>query len=212
MKRPDQSMPRASLWRYHMQNAGNILLDRILGIDTAGWVDNETLGFDTDEGNPYQPSNWVNLFGVRSVLRGLKVTKQDAFIDYGCGKGQVLALAARFPFGRVIGLDLSADMVAVAERNAVRLRPRMHCDTLELVHMNALDYDLPDDITVCYFYMTFPTPVFEQVIARIAASAVRHPRKIHILYLRPTADDLAVPERHGFTLAARQRDMAVFAN
>lgn len=194
-----------------MQDGGDRLLDRYLGIETATAVQYEDLEFGEETGGFYQASNWLNLVKLHGVIRGWNVTRDEAFIDFGCGKGQVLALASRFPFGRVIGLDLSPSMIAVAERNAARIRGKARCGAIELVEQNALDYQIPDDLTVAYFYMPFPTPVYETVVSNIERSLARRPRRFRIVYLFQAPTDLAVPGQHGFRKVLEWRRMMVYA-
>jgi SAM-dependent methyltransferase len=201
-----------SRWRAVLQDTGDRLFDRYLGIETAGAVWQGELEFGSEAGLHYQPSNWLNLVLLGQLLRDLRVSRSDAFIDFGCGKGQVLALASRFPFGRVIGLDLSPSLLERAERNMERIRGRATAGALELVQANALHYTVPDDLTIAYFYMPFPTPVYEQVAANIAASLARRPRTFRIIYLEQAAPDREVPGRHGFRLVKQRRRMAMYAS
>jgi SAM-dependent methyltransferase len=195
-----------------VQDTGDRLFDRYLGIETVRPVWQADLEFGADAGLHYQPSNWVNLVLLRQVLKELSVTPADAFIDFGCGKGQVLALASRFPFGRVIGLDLSPSLIEHADRNMARLRGRAAAGAIELVNANALDYPIPDDLTVAYFYMPFPTPVYEAVLANIAGSLARRPRAFRIIYLEQSATDKEVPGRHGFRKVLQRRRMALYGS
>ena len=48
----------------------------------------------------------------------------DVFVDFGCGKGRVLFLAARYRFARIIGVELSERMAEQARRNLAR-EPRV---------------------------------------------------------------------------------------
>lgn len=195
-----------------LQDGGDRLFDRYLGIETASVVPHEGLEFGADAGGFYQASNWLNLVKLHRVMSGWHVGRDEAFIDFGCGKGQVLALASRFPFGRVIGLDLSPSLIATAERNAERIRGRARCGAIELVEMNALDYPIPDDLTVAYFHMPFPTSVFEVVVGHIAESLTRTPRPFRMVYLFPAPTDLPVPGQHGFRKVMEWRRMIIYAN
>lgn len=199
-----------SRWRALAQDTGDHLIDRYLGIDTARPVHYGDLEFGDESGGFYQASNWVNLLLLRQTLRQVGVTSGDVFIDFGCGKGQVLALAARFPFGRVIGLDLSPSLIAIAQRNVDQIRGRSRCRDIELVEQNALDYAIPDDLTIAYFYMPFPTSVFEQVVQHIDASLASHPRTFRIIYVEQGPDDPTVPGRYGFDHVLQRRRMAVY--
>jgi len=43
--------------------------------------------------------------------------KDFVFVDLGCGKGKPLLVASRFPFKRIVGVDISESAVAIARSN-----------------------------------------------------------------------------------------------
>lgn len=52
---------------------------------------------------------------ARELLAGLKLRQDDAVLDIGCGDGRITAaIADSVPTGRVIGVDLSPDMIGHA--------------------------------------------------------------------------------------------------
>ena len=59
---------------------------------------------------------------MRRILRRGEVTRDDVFIDIGCGMGPVLVeAAARYDFRRVIGIDVVPEFTEVARETS---RPR----------------------------------------------------------------------------------------
>ncbi len=199
-------------WRVLLQRTGDRMLDTIFGIETAQWVGYDDLEFDASAGRHYQPSNWLNLVSLYRMLRQMRVTSKDVFADFGCGKGLVLLLAARFPFGMVIGVDLSPGMLEVARRNVERRTNPTTRRRFELVQTDAAAYPIPDDLNTCYFYRPFPTQVYEAVIANLESSAASHPREIRLFYLHPEPADAGVPARHGFHEVRRMRGLVVYSN
>jgi SAM-dependent methyltransferase len=130
----------------------------------------------------YQPSGWRYL---RRGLSGRHITPDDVFADFGCGKGRVLCQAARYPFRRVIGVELSEPLVGIARSNVERNRRRFSCGDVELVSADVLDFEIPDDLTVAYFYQPFCGRTFETVIDRLVDSIERIPRRLTIVYACP---------------------------
>lgn len=57
----------------------------------------------------------------RTIAEALEIYPGDTVIDVGCGSGVLSFVAARLGAGRVIGVDLNAQAVEVARRNAERL-------------------------------------------------------------------------------------------
>lgn len=57
----------------------------------------------------------------RTIAEALEIQEGDIVIDVGCGSGVLSFVASRLGAGRVYGVDLSADAIEVAGRNAQRL-------------------------------------------------------------------------------------------
>jgi SAM-dependent methyltransferase len=79
----------------------------------------------------------------------------DVFLDPGSGKGRAVLLAARYPFKRVIGVEFSESLTAIARRNMATFRARLRCHDVELVTADVVDYRIPDDVSVVYMFNLF---------------------------------------------------------
>jgi hypothetical protein len=122
------------------------VVDHCFGIDTEGDVRLDALGLAAPNRVSYTPSHWLNL--PRVLPRG-EVTPHDVFIDFGSGKGRVVYQAARrYPFRRVIGVEVSEQLNAMARANIERNRRHLRCQDVELVTCDVFDYKIPDDVTV----------------------------------------------------------------
>jgi precorrin-6B methylase 2 len=162
---------------------GRAVFERGDFIDTAPRVKLQELGLKTEERHRYQASAWT------ALPRGLRVRDvrpHDVFLEYGCGKGRVVYQAAqRYPFRRVIGVDLAAELTAVAEENIRRNRDRLRCKDVEIVTADVMEYEPPDDVTHAYFYNPFGGHVFEHTIDALMRSLDRNPRTLTIIYVFP---------------------------
>ena len=70
----------------------------------------------------YVPSGWLSL---RRMMHGLTPTNVDVFLDLGSGMGRIVNMAARrYPFKRVIGVEISGELNDIAIENARRLGGR----------------------------------------------------------------------------------------
>ncbi len=119
-------------------------------------------------------------------LRRVRSAQRDVvFLDYGCGKGRTLAVAATHPFRRIIGLDLHAGMLATARDNLSRMKRSRRCLNVELVHSDAMALEVPDDVNVIFLFNPFTLTILEVVTVQIRSSLQRTPRNIKILYLHP---------------------------
>ena len=171
---------RLSRLRRRWQNSlGRLLFGGRRGIDTDGKIPLEALGLAQPDRIFYLATDW---FTVRRALNALSVGPDDVFIDFGCGKGRVVMMAARYPFKRVIGVDISEALTSIAERN-VELARRLRCKDIALVKADATDYEVPDDVTVAYFYQPFTGATFAKVVDQLLASLDRRPRPLQVIFV-----------------------------
>lgn len=178
-------------------------LERRAGIRTMGRYTPEELGFSPEHRVRYEPANWLTLW---RLLRRDDVGPQDVFVDFGCGMGRILYQAAvRYPFRRVEGVELSERLAAVARDNVERTRPKLVCKDIRVVASDALAYDIPDDVSVAFFFNPFKGPIFESVVERLVASVERHPRRLRVIYQNPIEERMLLEA--GFRPVRRLRGM-----
>jgi len=157
--------------------------DLRLGIRTTRRVSTGALGLHSPFSEKYAPSDYRSL---RAVLRDLELRPgEDVFLDYGSGKGRVLILAAGLPFRRVLGIDLSPDLNRQAELNLARARRRRVCHDVRVLEADAGSFDVPDDVSLAYFYSPFTGDTLRASLARLRASWERNPRRLRILFKDP---------------------------
>ena len=75
----------------------------------------------------YDLTRWTFLFGRDAIWSNLPASESPrSILEIGCGTGRVLEVAARrFPKARVVGVDLSSDMLGVARRKLARFGDRV---------------------------------------------------------------------------------------
>lgn len=132
----------------------------------------------------YKPLPWGTL---SRVLSKEDVDPSDVFLDLGAGKGRaVFVAAANYTFKRVIGVELSAELSAVARANIAHAQEQFLSRDVEIVTSDVLNYDIPDDVTVVFLYNPFRGQVFASVIQKLLESVDRRPRRLRVIYLFPT--------------------------
>ena len=160
-------------------------LDRRYRVQTLEEVNLEDLGLAAQDREYYGPSRWTTL---RKILPQHEVGEQDVFIDFGSGKGRIVLQAATYPFKRVIGIELSEQLNEIALANLRRYSARAECADIQLVRADARDFNVPDDVTVAFFYNPFKGAIFESVIGKLIASYDRSPRRMRIIYRNPVEE------------------------
>jgi SAM-dependent methyltransferase len=163
-----------------------MIIDRGRGIETSREVNLADLGLDAPGRVRYEPSGWMNL---RRILRSKDVSPNDVFVDLGSGKGRVILEAARYPFRRVIGVEIAAQLTAVARLNVAACHDRARCGTIELVTADVVEYRLPADVTIAYLYNPFRAATFELFLTRLIDILDSDPRPFRLIYSTPMEHD-----------------------
>ena len=159
---------------------------RYLGATTGGEIRAQELGY---EHGLYRGSSWLMLW---ELFRRLEVAEDDVFVDIGSGMGRVVFMAAHRPFRRVIGIEQSGRLTEVAQGIIAGQRHRLKCQDIELLSVDALEWEIPDDLMVVYLSCPFPTEVFGQLVDRLVASIERCPRVVRLIYYYSTTQDRQV--------------------
>jgi SAM-dependent methyltransferase len=131
----------------------------------------------------YEASNYATL---KCVLKELDIqADRDVFLDYGSGKGRVVIMAARHPFKKVIGVEISEKLNAIARENVRNVRSKLSCKDVVLVTANAVEYRFPDEVNVVYMFNPFHGEPLDAVVRTIRDSLKKVPRKLQIVYEYP---------------------------
>ncbi|HKB50525.1 MAG TPA: class I SAM-dependent methyltransferase [Solirubrobacterales bacterium] len=158
------------------------MFERRFGVKTSYRIPGEDLGHTDERFLHYEPAGWRTL---QQALPKRSVSAEDVFIDLGSGMGRTVLRAAEYPFKRVIGVELSPALHAIAVENVERCRPRRRCGEVELVCADVLAFDFPDDVTVVFLYNPFRSEIFDEAMAALFRSVARNPRRVRILYRNP---------------------------
>jgi SAM-dependent methyltransferase len=161
-------------------------LDRKYGLETRGRRKIAAATLDRGEhrdGVDFEstpPPSW------RKVLRALPLDNPGdfTFVDLGCGKGFVLALAALHGFGRVVGVELDPDLARQAQANAQVLSERTS-RAVDVVEGDATAFDLPTEPSLIYLYNPFGPQTMRDVVRRVDRSLAERPRPLFVAYVNP---------------------------
>jgi SAM-dependent methyltransferase len=163
-----------------------VVFENLGGLDTTTVVRLADVNEDDHGRSNYIPSGWATLKHLTSIR---PLGPDDVFLDIGSGKGRVVFLAATHRIKRVIGVELSSTLHVVAQENLRLARKWLVCKDIEFACGDATTYQVPDDVTIVYFFNPFVGPPFMKVIDNIGESIRRRPRKVHIFYTNPVMHD-----------------------
>ncbi len=105
------------------------------------------------------------------------------FIDLGSGKGRTLLMAADYPFGRIIGVELLLSLHKIAQK----------------------------DPLVIFLFNPFPESGMRRVVANLSRSLHAHPRPVFVLYHNPLLE-YTLGENAGLRKIAEARQYSIFSN
>ena len=147
------------------------------GIDTGGFIRHTDLG-DRGDGLHYQATA-PKVF--RAIVQALPASPgRLTFVDVGCGKGRTLILAEELGFRRVIGVEISHELVQTARANL-----RARGSEAYVQHVDALHVDFPDEDLLIYLYNPFGEQTLRGVLHRLRRSLAATPRFALVAYLMP---------------------------
>ncbi|MCZ6564571.1 MAG: class I SAM-dependent methyltransferase [Gammaproteobacteria bacterium] len=124
---------------------------------------------------------------TKKIIQELSIDHaRFSFLDFGAGKGRVLLIASQFPFKSVVGIEFSRELCEVAKGNIAKI-PSSKCaaSRVECVHADVIEYALPSNPLVCYFFNPFDRIIMEVVVGRLVESLREFPREIYVIYIHP---------------------------
>ena len=124
------------------------------------------------------------------------MTSEDVLLDVGCGKGVVLCAALAYPFGRMIGVEMSRELCQVAQRNVRRMNKTNV--SVDVLNVDAAHYVVPSDVTVVYLFNPLVDDLFDDFLDRLMQSLQARPRLVRIVYRKPSDHDAVIAR--GFSL------------
>jgi len=131
----------------------------------------------------YQPTHEKVLADVLARLPGVR--EETVFVDLGSGKGRVLVAAAREPYRKIVGVELSAAYCEDARQNVAGAAADARCRDVEVLCVDVREYDFPETPLILYLFNPFEAPVLESVLERLKVSLARSPRDVWVAYCNP---------------------------
>jgi hypothetical protein len=176
-------------------------------LDTGGKIELNNLSIDSD--SKWQGTFYQAVFPdhFRQSIESIRIQPQDyLFVDIGAGKGRALFLAQDMGFRRVIGIEFAQELVRICEEN-IRRRAEdgRSRSPIEILHMDGLSYDLPEQPTVFYLFNPFGQELMVRMAERIRNSLQKAPRTIKLIYENPLYDHVIMTGIPGLRRRAQTR-------
>jgi SAM-dependent methyltransferase len=160
------------------------------GVDTSGLIGGGELS--TGQANDryitaylgIAPSRFQQAMAWWQATDGALAVEETPFLDIGCGKGRAMMLASELGFREVVGVELNADLVRIAEENLARWKElRQARCPMSILQGDAAEVALPEGRLLVYLYNPFHAPVLRRVLQRLEEGTAG--REIELMYLLP---------------------------
>jgi hypothetical protein len=147
-------------------------------------------------------------YGVApSILRGLldiwlhrtapQPIEKTVFLDVGAGKGRAMLLASQFPFLRVEGVELNAELARIASANIALWQQDPTAEALAPLHLHHADatiHTLPSAPTLAFLFHPFELPILRRFLKRIETHLATNAHPFDLLYAN--AEHGSLLDRH----------------
>ncbi len=164
---------------YRINTFSQITTDKLEGL----------LDDDRKSAHQYQAVNGLLFKKTFSFLKSDSMGK--IFVDFGCGKGRALFMAAELGYQHVIGIEFSKPLCDAASKNLELFKKRTGNEArIEIVHQGASRFSIPPESDLFYFFNPFDATVMGQVISNIKESLRKKSRLIRVVYINPVHKEI----------------------
>lgn len=149
--------------------------EHLLGINTCGSLYLNNCYGQAD----YIPTPYRYLV---SYFRKHPFKKGEGYVDFGCGMGRTVFLAAHYGCTQTIGVDVNADMYNIAIKNrSTFVDKRKLNEEISFTHCPADSFRIENSHCYFYFFNPFYLKHFIKTTNNIFRSYQVYPRKIRLI-------------------------------
>jgi SAM-dependent methyltransferase len=170
--------------------AGNMVTDLFFdwkyGTDTRQFIDRNELDTQSDNRSHSAPYRATRVRPLLHLLNRLHLPQDCNFVDIGAGKGRVLLIASQYGFRKVVGIEFSGELCAIARRNVEAFfRKAKRLSSIEVIETDATKYHFHAEDRVLFMYNPFDTFILAKVLDNMRRSLEEKPRRIWLIYNGP---------------------------
>lgn len=136
----------------------------------------------------YQGANYFLLEKAFEYLQ--RINANNTIVDFGCGKGRALVVAACYGFRKIIGIDFAKALCLSAEQNIAKVQSYFPSTSFIVICDDVINYVIKEDENVFFFFNPFDEVIMLHVVKKILKSLKENPRHVHIVYLNPVHKEI----------------------
>ena len=160
---------------------------------------------------PTDPALFREMMASLSVLSEQFEFEPFTFVDLGSGKGRALLMASEYPFRKIVGVELIAELHRAAEENIRAYHSAtQRCPNIEAVCADACAFPFPAEPLVLYLFNPLPESGMRPLIARLEKSLAENPRPVYLLYHNPLLEHV-IGERAVFVRVGGTEQYSVYS-
>jgi ribosomal protein L11 methylase PrmA len=126
-----------------------------------------------------------------------EIVSEKDLVDFGCGKGRVLVVAAHYNFKMITGIDFAKELAIAAALTVSKASQNLPDTEFKIEWIDASAYAVLPSQNVFFFFNPFKKVVMKQVMQNILFSKREHSRPMYVIYVNPVLKDLFIDA--GFT-------------
>lgn len=143
----------------------------------------------------YQGANYHLLEKVFDHLQSLEVKLPAGqaglnLLDFGCGKGRALAVAAFYGFNKITGVEFAKELCEAARKNIIPVQQQFPAKIFNVIHADAVDFKIEEDTNVFFFFNPFDEVIMLSVVKNILASLKQAHREAFVVYINPVHKEI----------------------
>ena len=156
----------------------------------------------------YEPSPYIQL---KEIFDKYPPNENDHLIDFGCGKGRVLIMAAKYGCKNLYGIDISSCLLDVAKDNLEKCKEKNPEIKFELYCDDAKKYVFDYRINKVFFFNPFQLRVFLHIFNSLSRSLEEYPREVTVYFCGASESTIQCFEKLGkFKLIWDEKEKGIY--
>jgi hypothetical protein len=161
--------------------------------------------------SPYQPTDPALFHEMMAALAAVAEFDTFTFIDLGSGKGRTLLMASEYPFRKIAGVELIAELHRAAQENILAYHSAtQRCANIEAICGDACAFPFPAEPLVLYLFNPLPEAGLRRLIASLEKSVAENPRPLWLLYHNPLLEHV-IRERAVFVKIGGTEQYSIYS-
>lgn len=146
------------------------------------------VGDNKSNASIYQAANYYLLEKAFDFLQ--KEKANGNLVDFGSGKGRILAVAAFYGHKNIKGIEFASALSAIAKKNIEGIQWKFPETIFTVLTENAVNYEIEKNDSIFFFFNPFDEIIVLEVVKNIMKSLKNYPRKIFVVYINPLYQEI----------------------